>query len=42
MSDDGARRGRSTAAGCLVVLIPPIVAGALLVVIFAWNVNVVG
>jgi hypothetical protein len=42
MSDDGARQGPSTAAGCLAVLIPLVVAGALLAVIFAWNVNGAG
>ena len=42
MSDEGARRGQSTLAGCLAVLIPLVVAGALLAVIFVWNVNGVG
>jgi hypothetical protein len=38
MSDGGAK-GRSTAAGCLAILIPLVLAGALLAVVFAWNVN---
>jgi hypothetical protein len=42
MSDDGARQGQSMAAGCLAVLIPLVLTGALLGVVFVWNVNGVG
>ncbi len=39
---DGGAQGQGTAAGCLAILIPLVVAGAVLAVVFAWNVNGAG
>jgi len=42
VSGDGVKQGQGAAAGCLAMLIPLVVAAALLAVIFAWNVNGAG